>query len=143
MIWFENGSEFRSEFGHICDKHTIKPDDIPSGVRELNGVVERPLTIFDVAQKEAREPAHVLFSDAEIAKGVNSLWAESMASSVGEFNRTCTSANTDFKSPHECILGSRHHSSFYHSWLQEFARGSAVKNINPRLSPDGGSSGEN
>lgn len=49
----------------------------------------------------ARDEAQVVFPDAEIPRGLGSLWDESQAWSLMRFNRRSTSISPDFESPHD------------------------------------------
>lgn len=61
--------------------------------------------MLGATQQSQREEVHLLFPDAELSKGLDSLWGENLVWSVDGFDRACTSANPDFQEPVEIFFG--------------------------------------
>lgn len=67
----ESGSDFKGQAGSILDRHGTKHEYIPPSVGELDGAVERVLTMLSAIRQAAREEAHVLLSDTDIPTGLD------------------------------------------------------------------------
>ena len=99
----DNGGEFfGGEFGKLCRQRGIKQEFTPADSPKYNGVAERALALISDTALAARIQAPILYPGAPTYP---SLWAEAVSWACNALNRTATTANPDYKSPHEMWYG--------------------------------------
>ena len=102
IIRSDDASELRGgRFAEICRKHTIKREFTSADRPQLNGVAERGLTLIEKLAKAATIQSFKDFS----LPATDPLWPEAHNYACDVLNRTATSSNPEFKSPHEMLFG--------------------------------------
>jgi len=100
------GGEFsvHGPFGSLCRDRNIRQEFTTSSTPERNSVAERAIALAESAALAARLHAPELYPNMSIPNS-KWIWAEGLSWAVDSLNSTCTSANTDFKSPYEVWFG--------------------------------------
>ena len=105
IIRSDDASELRGgRFAEICRKHTIKREFTSADRPQLNGVAERGLTLIEKLAKTATNQAKESFKDFSLP-ATDPLWPEAHNYACDVLNRTATSSNAEFRSPHEMLFG--------------------------------------
>ena len=106
MVRSDGGGEFsKGAFGALCPTEKIRQEFTTADFPQYNGVAQRQIAIIEAAGLATRIQAAARYPN-EIFPCGESLWAEQAHWACHALNRTGTSANPGFKSPHEMWFGS-------------------------------------
>ena len=104
IVRSDGGGEFEGRFADLCRTRGIKQEFTTADSPEYNGVAERALGMIDAAARSAIIQAQELYPHVQLPS-TESLWAEAYRWACDSINRTASSANPDWKSPHEMWHG--------------------------------------
>ena len=115
----------------MCDLEKIKEEKTTADSPQFNGVAERALWVVKVAILAAKIQVFALYPDESIPNG-DHFWAEQAYWACHALNRTATSANPKFKTPHEMWHGSPLDGDLFPFLKQGLCRRKRTKKLRPK-----------